>query len=142
MANPNPWQSYRQVATTTASPGQLILMLYDGALRFLERARAGFSMDDPLEFNQTINNNILKAQAIVQELNHSLNMEAGGEYAATMRRLYGYLDLRLSEANQYKRETELEEVSKHLVVLRDAWKEMLQKQGTQITSSGPFAALG
>ena len=53
----NPWKSYRQVATQTASPGQLVLMLYEGAIRFLERARLGFAQEDPAEFNLTINNN-------------------------------------------------------------------------------------
>ena len=80
-------QSYLQVATQTASPGQLILMLYDGAIRFLEQARLGFASDDPLEFNRTINNNVLRAQAIINELNDCLNMEQGGEVSANMRRL-------------------------------------------------------
>ena len=70
----NPWQSYRQVATRTASPGQLVLMLYEGAIRFLERAQAGFQLEDPVEFNTTINDNILRAQDIIRELDFSLNV--------------------------------------------------------------------
>ena len=127
MPQPNPWQSYRQVATQTAPPGQLVLMLYDGAIRFLERARQGFQYEDPLEFNLTINNNLLKAQAIISELNLSLNMEEGKECAANFRRLYNYLDRRLQESNQYKHETGIVEVIGRLTVLRDAWAEMLQK---------------
>ena len=127
MPQPNPWQSYRQVATQTAPPGQLVLMLYDGAIRFLERARQGFQYEDPLEFNLTINNNLLKAQAIISELNLSLNMEEGKECAANFRRLYNYLDRRLQESNQYKQETGIVEVIGRLTVLRDAWAEMLQK---------------
>ena len=88
--NANPWLSYRQVATKTATPGQLVLMLFDGALRFLDKALVGFDLDDPLDSNLAINNNILKAQEILRELNMSLNMEKGGEFAATMRRLYIY----------------------------------------------------
>jgi flagellar protein FliS len=98
----NPWQSYRQVATKTATPGQLVLMLFDGALRFLDRALVGFDLDDPLDSNQTINNNILKAQEIIRELNVSLNMDQGGEFAVTMRRLYNYYDLQLSQSNLKK----------------------------------------
>ena len=45
-----PWQSYRQVSTQTASPGQLVLMLFDGAIRFLDRALEGFELEDPVEF--------------------------------------------------------------------------------------------
>ena len=46
MVQPNPWQSYSQMATQTTSPGQLVPMLYDGVIRFLERAPRGFGHDD------------------------------------------------------------------------------------------------
>jgi flagellar secretion chaperone FliS len=129
MLQLNPWQSYRQVATETASPGQLVLMLYDGAIRFLERARQGFAADDPLEFNQTINNNVLRAQAIINELNLALDLDQGGDLAATLRRLYHYMDRRLQEANQHKKEEGISEVVRRLTVLRNAWAEMLQNHG-------------
>lgn len=124
----NPWQSYRQVAMQTASPGQLVLMLYDGALRFLERARQGFAAEDPLEFNQTINNNLLRTQEILSELNNSLNMREGGEFSATLRRLYNYMDWRLQQSNQRKDEAGINEVIERLMVLRDAWAQMLASQ--------------
>lgn len=121
------WQSYRQVATQTAPPGQLVLLLYNGILRFLEQARAGFALDDPKEFNETINNNIQRAQAIIDEMNQSLNMAEGGEFAQRMRGLYDYFDRRLHESNVTKTEPGIVEVSKHVTVLRDAWAEMLQR---------------
>ena len=129
MAQTNAWQSYRQVATQTASPGQLVLMLYEGAIRFLEKARLGFSCEDPLEFNQTIHNNVLRAQAIISELNLALNMEQGADFSANLRRLYDYLDRRLHEANQLKQEGGIVEVIRRLTILRDAWSEMLGKSG-------------
>lgn len=123
--NANPWQSYRQVATKTATPGQLVLMLFDGALRFLDKALVGFDLDDPLESNLAINNNILKAQEILRELNMSLNMELGGEFAATMRRLYNYYDLQLSQSNLQKDPAGVRLVIRLLSVIRGAWAEML-----------------
>ena len=72
-----PWKSYRQVATQTAPPGQLILMLFEGALRSLERARQGFEAPDPAEANMTIHNNVFRAQEIVRELDQALDMEQG-----------------------------------------------------------------
>jgi flagellar secretion chaperone FliS len=123
----NPCQSYRQIATQTASAGQLVLMLYEGAIRFLERARLGFAKEDPAEANQTINNNILRAQEIIQELNYSLNLEAGGTLALTMRRLYEYMDWRLMESNLKKNEAGLQEVAHRLNVLREAWSSMLHE---------------
>ena len=123
----NPWQSYRQISTQTASPGQLVLMLYDGALRFLEEARRAFGLEDPLEFNQTINNNVIKAQNIINELNAALDMERGADCARNFRRLYDYLDRRLQESNQYKKQDGIVEVITRLTVVRDAWAEMLQR---------------
>lgn len=120
------WQSYRQVATQTASPGQLVLLLYDGIIRFLEQARLGFAKDDPKEFNETINNNIQRAQAVIQEMNQSLNMTEGGEFASRMRGLYDYFDRILHESNMTKTEDGIKTVLKHVGVLRDAWAEMLQ----------------
>jgi flagellar protein FliS len=125
------WQSYRQVATQTASPGQLVLLLYNGIIRFLEQARAGFGLDDPKEFNEAINNNLQRAQAIINELNQSLNLAEGGEFAQRMRGLYDYFDRRLQESNMAKTEPGILEVLKHVTVLRDAWAEMLQRGASE-----------
>lgn len=121
----NPWQSYKKIATQTASPGQLVLMLFDGAIRFLEQARSGFGLDDPGEFHLTINNNILRAQAIIDELNGSLDMARGGEIAHHLRALYNYLDRRLDESNRTKTPEGIRECLERLNVLRAAWFEML-----------------
>jgi len=129
MPRNNPWDSYRKVATQTATPGQLVLMLYDGALKFLEKALIGFDYQDPLLFNQTVNNNILRAQAIIHEMNASLNMAAGGEVASNFRRLYNYFYRRLTEANRTKQRAPIEETIARLRVLRDSWAEMLRNGG-------------
>lgn len=122
----NPWASYRSVATQTASPGQLVLMLFDGAIRFLETALTGFAKEDPSEACQTISNNVLRAQAIIHELNLSLDMEQGGDCASTLRRLYDYFDRRLDESNFKKVPHGIEEVVRRLSILREAWSQMLQ----------------
>src|SRR5688572_12335778 len=125
----SPWKSYQQVATQTAPPGQLVLMLYEGAIRFLERALGGFSLEDPAEFNQTISNNILRAQDIIFELNVTLNIQEGGELAATLRQLYDYMGRQLMESNLKKDQAPLKDVLQRLTVLRDAWAQMLINQG-------------
>jgi flagellar protein FliS len=127
FAQTKAWQSYRQVATQTASPGQLVLLLYNGIIRFLEQARLGFAKNDPKEFNETINNNVQRCQAIINEMNQSLNMAEGGEFAVRMSALYDYFDRRLHESNVNKTESGILEVLKHVTVLRDAWAEMLQQ---------------
>jgi len=132
MNHSNPWKAYRQVATETAPPGQLVLMLYDGALRFLSRALSGFEMEDPADANETIHNNIVRTQQILRELDGSLNLEAGGELAVTLRRIYQYLDLRLMRSNFKKEPSGIEEAQERLTVLRDAWATMLSGTGQGI----------
>jgi len=127
MQRVKPWDSYRKVATQTASPAHLVLMLYDGAIGFLERALAGFDSRDPVQLNQAVNNNILRAQAIIHEMNANLNMEAGGEISVNFRRLYNYLHSRLREANLQKRKEPVQETLMRLRVLRDSWAEMLRR---------------
>ena len=127
MQRAKPWDSYRKVATQTATPAHLVLMLYDGALSFLERAQAGFDAADPLEANRTVNNNILRAQAIIFEMNANLNMDAGGEISANFRRLYNYFHARLRQANLKKQKEPLEETIQRLRVLRDSWAEMIRR---------------
>src|SRR5665213_930042 len=98
----DPWQSYRKVTAHTAPSEHLVLMLYDGAIKFLEKSLAGFEFTDPLDFNQTINNNLQRAQDIVYELNARLDMDQGGDVADNFRRLYNYFYRRLHEANVSK----------------------------------------
>ncbi|HUD49549.1 MAG TPA: flagellar export chaperone FliS [Candidatus Baltobacteraceae bacterium] len=125
----NPWQSYRKVAIQTASAGQLVLLLYDGAINYLEKGLTGFNHQDPREFNQTINNNVIRAQAIIREMNARLDMERGAEVSENFRRLYNYFNLRLFQANFKKKREPIEEVIGHLRELRDSWAEMLCKGG-------------
>ena len=130
MRAANPWKSYRETATLTAPPGQIVLMLYEGAIRSLERSLPGFSCTDPGESNMIIHNNLQRAQEIIRELNFALNMEQGGEFAANMRRLYNYIERRIWESNLKKNAGGIGEAIRHLTVLRDAWATMLNSQGS------------
>lgn len=122
-------RTYRANAVLTASPGQLVLMLYDGALKALALAREGFNIptDDPHRI-QIINEQLLKAQAILTELQSGLNMEVGGDFARTMHRLYDYHNRRLLEANIRKQVEPVIEVERLVRELRDAWAQMLGQQ--------------
>ena len=119
-------RTYRANSVLTASPGQLVLMLYDGALKAIALAREGFEKvpDDPRRI-EVINQQLLKAQAILAELQNGLNLEAGGEFAETMHRLYDYHNRRLLEANMRKQVEPVMEVERLVRELRDAWAQML-----------------
>jgi flagellar protein FliS len=127
----NPLKSYTQIAAQTAPPGVLILMLFDRALGSLETALAGFEYTDPRQRNETIHNNLRRAVDIIRLLNNSLNVQEGGELAATLRRLYAYFEDRLIKSNMNKHRDGVDEVIGHLRPLRDAWAEMLSKQGQE-----------
>ncbi|MFO1487717.1 MAG: flagellar export chaperone FliS [Verrucomicrobiota bacterium] len=140
MRAANHLNSYRKIATLTAPPGQIVLMLYEGAIRSLERSLPGFSMKDPSEANMTIHNNLQRAQDIIRELNYALNMEQGGECAITLRQLYEYFDRRLRESNQRKQRDGVEEVMQHISELRDAWATMLARQASPEETAVPAEA--
>ncbi|HWA88006.1 MAG TPA: flagellar export chaperone FliS [Opitutus sp.] len=127
-------RTYRANAILTASPAQLVLLLYDGVLKSLMLAREAFERpeDDPRRV-EAINTHLLKAQTIIAELQGGLNHEAGGEFASTMQRLYDYHGRRLFEANMRKQLEPIVEVERLFTDLRDAWAEMLGRQeGTPV----------
>jgi flagellar protein FliS len=140
MPPANPWKSYRQIATQTAPPGQLILMLFDGALRALEQARLGFSHPDVAERNAAIHNNLQHAVDIIRELNYSLDVEAGGQLAETLRNLYTYFERRLIESNIKKSRKGIDDVQPMLRQLRDAWYAMLTGGTTPVAAAGRWSA--
>jgi flagellar protein FliS len=125
MVAVNPWKSYRRIATQTAPPGQLVLMLFDGALLALDRAVLGFGLVDIAERNAAIHNNIQHALDIIRELNSSLDLEAGGQLAQTLCNLYAFFERRLTESNRKKSRQGIDDVIPMLKQLRDAWFQML-----------------
>lgn len=125
-------RTYRTNAVLTASPGQLVLMLYDGALKALVLAQNALAQpsDTPHRIEE-INQQLLKAQAIISELQSGLNLQDGGEFAQTMNRLYDYHNRRLFNANLRKDPAPVAEVERLLREIRNAWAEMLcQHAGT------------
>ena len=95
MSNTNPYNQYKQTQITTANQGKLIVMLYDGAIKFLNIALDNMS---PKSYD-VVNNNIIKAQDIITELLLSLNMDEGGEISQNLFNLYMYFKRQLLEAN-------------------------------------------
>jgi flagellar protein FliS len=83
----------------------------------------------------TVHNNVQRAQEIIHELNVSLNMEQGGQVAVTLRRLYNYFDRRIWQSNLQKNREGIDEVLRHITVLRDAWAAMLSGQSLDAESS-------
>lgn len=141
MVNTRQVSSYKTVAVDTASPAKLILMLYDGALRFLGTALEGFEIEDVQKRNETIHNNLLKAQNILLELQRCLNHRDGGEFALNMFRLYDFMITQIMEANMKKQPGNLRPVMNMISEIRDAWEQMMREQGTQAAPAGAGLSL-
>ncbi|CAM2821095.1 flagellar export chaperone FliS [Rariglobus hedericola] len=119
---------YQAQAVLTTNPGNLVLMLYDGATRFINQAIDADSESDETVRIQRMHTYIVKAQNILIELRANLDFNAGGDYARDLDRLYDYYIRRLMQANLQKSTEPLNEVIGLLGQLRSGWAEMLLKQ--------------
>ena len=124
-------KSYKAQSVQTASPGKLVLMLFDGYLRFTSAAVNSFEEADLTKKNEGINNNLIKAQNIVTELQSSLDMSVPGELPGTLYRLYDYVLHQLQQANLQKKPEPIAEADKVIAELREAWAEMLIQNPTE-----------
>jgi flagellar protein FliS len=118
-------KSYKSQSVQTASPGKLVLMLFDGYLRFTTAAKRSFEEKEFTKRNEGVNNNLIRAQNIVTELQSSLDMSVPGELPGTLYRLYDYVLHQLQQSNLQKDPTPIEEADKVISELREAWSEML-----------------
>ncbi len=120
MASPNDkTKEYLKTQIQTASREQLVLMLYDGAIRFSDQARDMIAAKDYEEAH----NLLIRAQNIVMELLYALDRKTGGEVADNLASLYTYCYNRLVEANVHHLPEKVEESNSVLRGLREAWAQ-------------------
>ncbi len=117
----NPYAKYANNRIVTASPAELTLMLYEGAIKFCNIAILGIEEGSI----QKAHDNITKAERIIQELKITLNHKY--PVAKDFENIYNYLIRRLHQANMKKDKEILEEVNVHLRSVRDTWKEVMRK---------------
>jgi flagellar protein FliS len=130
MALNNPYQAYQQNSVSTASPGELTLMLYNGCLKFIKQARQAIQLKNTQEKNL----NLQKAQRIIQELMITLNPEAA--VSESMMSMYEYMNRRLVEANISNDLAILAEVGEYVTEFRDTWKQVIQSARKQQFGQG------
>lgn len=110
--------AYQDNTITTQSRGRLIVMLYDGAIKFMRLAIKELEANNYEAKGSYIN----KAQDIINELNAVLDMDAGGEIATNLRKLYCFMSKRLSEANIKRDPQMIRDVIKLMEELNQGWK--------------------
>jgi len=126
MAYGSAASAYRKTELVTSDdPKKLILMLYDGAIRFLEQARAGVISGDIRRRGE----NLSKVLAIVGELNACLNMDAGGETAEFLRGLYMYMLTELPQVSLNNNIETVDKSMKYLKELKKLWEQRVMGRG-------------
>lgn len=119
-------QQYNNSKILTASPAELTLMLYEGAIKFCNIAVVAIEKKDIPKAHL----NIVKAERIINHLRVTLDMKY--PVAQDFERIYEYLDRRLVQANMKKDNEILEEVLEHLRSVRDTWKEVMRLNGKAV----------
>jgi flagellar protein FliS len=109
--------SYERVSVGTGDPAALVVQLFDGAQRFLGRARRAASVGNQAEFAYALS----RAHAILAELSNVLDLEQGGEVAETLHRLYDFMLRHLTEGLAQKSPVHVERVAAILEPLREAF---------------------
>ncbi len=136
----NSVSAYKETSVRTASGGKMIVMLYDEALRQIERAVK--AIDEESRKYDEINNAILKAQDIITELMVSLDFEKGGDIAPSLFGLYRYFNDQLMEGNLNKDTRPLRSVQTMLTDLRSAWAQIINTTRVEGRGQGGLNVAG
>jgi flagellar protein FliS len=122
MYGKNAHNTYQTVQITTTDRGRLLLMMYEGGIKFLKQAKVGLEEKDIAKFCRFLG----KGQAIVAELMNTLDYEKGGTIAHDLERLYDFMLFYLSEANLYRDGERVAHVIKLLETIYSAFKEVIE----------------
>ena len=114
------YQAYRTTQIQTASPAELILLLYDGAIKYCKQAQLHLENGE----KELAHNALIRSQDIIDELAVSLDFSASEEIAQGLAQLYDYMGQRLIEANIKKDKAPITEVVAMLQELRETWAEV------------------
>jgi flagellar protein FliS len=121
-------RAYTESSILTAPPERLVVMLYDGAIRFLGQAAVAMRAGNSRVFLDRVQ----RGEAIIRELNVTLNMRAGGEVSERLRAIYQFCGLHLTAATAERDPRKIDDVVRLLSELREAWQ--------QIAANPPAAA--
>jgi len=132
--------SYTRQAVLTATPAQLVLMLFDGAITAIGKAR--FAHAQGYESIEIVNRELQRVQAIVDELHLSLDQDNGQPIAGNLALLYAHCQGQLLQANVTKDLVYLDSVENTLSELREAWDEACVQGAPEVAANPQFEAVG
>lgn len=122
MYGKNAHSAYKSVQVTTTDRGRLLLMMYEGAIKFLKQARMGLEEKDLPKFCRFLS----KGQAIIAELMNTLDFEKGGTIARDLDRLYDFMLFYLTEANLHRDAQRITKVIGLLDIIYSAYKDIIE----------------
>ena len=137
--NKGAYKQYNKVQIKTANRGKLIVMLYQGAIRFMKKAILHLDQKDM----EGKGNALIRAQDIILELTYALDHESldrGDELASNLQRLYLYSYRRLVHANVRMEVEPIQEVIGLMENLLEAWEQVLQSEGVDATGTAPVSS--
>ena len=133
----NPYlKTYQRNEVETASPEKILILLYDGAIQFLNKAKIAMQNNNVPEIH-----NIIGCEEIIEEFINTVDEEKGGDFAIRIKALYQYFYNTLVMANIKKDESKIDEVLKHLIELRATWKQaiaIVNSQKTPVVSTSDY----
>jgi flagellar protein FliS len=123
--------AYYQTQVQTQSPLELVVLLYDGALRYMQMASDALRRQDLVAKREGMRRSV----AFVAELQNTLNLTEGGEIAKSLDALYGYIAGRLTDANMRRDPAPVDEAIRLLKPLRDAWAKLAMPSAANQTGA-------
>lgn len=122
MYGKNAHAAYQSVQVTTTDRGRLLLMMYEGAIKFLKQSKLGLETNDMAKFCRFLS----KGQAIIAELMNTLDFEKGGSIARDLDRLYDFMLFYLTEANLHRDPKRIAKVIGLIDTIYSAYKEIIE----------------
>lgn len=133
MYTKNAHAQYKNIQVTTVDRGRLLLMMYEGAIKFLKQSKSGIEEGDIVKFCRFLS----KAQAIIAELMNTLDFEKGGDIARDLDRLYDFMLFYLTEANLYRDPKRIAKVISLIETIYSAYKEIIENNKATIFEDDP-----
>ena len=130
------YNAYKKASVKTASQAELVVLLYEGAVKKLTSASSKFNPDGklPVANIESFSSDVLRAQEIITELQVSLDMEKGGEIARNLMSLYLFFNDQLRSANISKSKDKIDSVLNMMSQLTESWRQAAESSNGTVSS--------
>ena len=136
MYNNQAYNAYKKASVNTASQAELVVLLYEGAVKRLASASSKFGPDGklPVANIESFSADVLRAQEIITELQVSLDTDKGGEIARNLMALYIFFNDQLRSANISKNKEKIDSVLNMMSQLTDSWRQAVEKSNGTVSA--------